>query len=188
MSQNWSKQQLDALKLTEVSPGVYQNIKQTKVDDNVAMQVVSAKKKLGRASLTIIPEELQDSHILLPGLNGCRITLTGLAAGLNGPKGLMQMQKKINAVKKLKEWYLMRLKALNCMSFGAPVIITYIRHENQFTDWDNHCASFKHIGDALQKTGIIVNDSPKFITEFIPKKIKCRKKEIHTEILIQYAK
>jgi hypothetical protein len=35
-------------------------------------------------------------------------------------------------------------------------------------DWDNLCASFKVIGDALVANGIIEDDNPEIVVEFRP--------------------
>ena len=35
-------------------------------------------------------------------------------------------------------------------------------------DWDNHCASFKHVGDSLKDCGVIIDDNPKIVTQFVP--------------------
>jgi len=60
--------------------------------------------------------------------------------------------------------------------FG-PVRIRFIRHACQLQDWDNHCASFKDIGDALVKCKVITDDSPKVVKDFHPEQEKVSKRE-----------
>jgi hypothetical protein len=44
-------------------------------------------------------------------------------------------------------------------------------------DWDNFAASFKHIGDSLVAAGVIVDDKPAIVTEFLPNQIKISKRD-----------
>ena len=53
-------------------------------------------------------------------------------------------------------------------------------------DWDNFSASFKHIGDALVKAGVIQDDNPQIIVDFLPKQVKVSKrKQQRVEIIIK---
>lgn len=72
----------------------------------------------------------------------------------------------------------------NSVKFEGAVVITYARYTNKQMDWDNHCASFKHIGDALVKAGIIKDDNPKIIIEFIPKQFKVKTREEERTLII----
>jgi len=136
--------------------------------------------KAGDVLWIMPPYASQDSCMQCDGM--INIRLTGLTPGLNGSKGLMREHwaKKM----KIKAGYVARLHALKITPIHGPVKLIYIRHTSSFMDWDNTCASFKRLGDALVKAGIIKDDSPKIITEFIPKQIKCKRKDQHTEIVI----
>lgn len=109
-----------------------------------------------------------------------------ITPGLNGPDGLMRQH--FHKTKPLKD----KLTALilsqrprgHCV-ITAPCRVTYIRHTSTLMDWDNACASFKHIGDALVAAKIIVDDNPTVLAEFIPKQIKCKRKEHKTQIIIE---
>lgn len=109
-----------------------------------------------------------------------------LTSGLNGDEGLIRQH--FRAAKKVKD----RLHLLflsqrpRCHSpIDKSIRLTYIRYTSRFMDWDNACASFKHIGDALQSALILSNDSPDIIKEFVPKQVKCRQTEQRTEIIIE---
>ena len=73
-----------------------------------------------------------------------------------------ERKKRVDAL----QW-LIREQTINMHS--GPVRITFTRYAHQLQDWDNHCASFKLIGDALVKQGIIVDDKPTIVKEFLPK-------------------
>lgn len=111
------------------------------------------------------------------------ITLAGLTAGLNGDKGLMREH--YTAKDRRKKQLVSRLSALTYIEFDCPVKVTYTRYTHRFMDWDNACASFKSIGDALEEVEIIKNDSPEIIKKFIPEQVKCKKIEQRMEILIE---
>lgn len=52
---------------------------------------------------------------------------------------------------------------------SEPVAVYYERrYARNACDWDNACASFKVIGDALEKVGVITEDSPEVIDDFDP--------------------
>jgi hypothetical protein len=51
-------------------------------------------------------------------------------------------------------------------------------------DWDNFAASFKHIGDSLVAAGVIIDDKPSIIIQFLPQQIKSKIKEQRVEIII----
>ena len=71
------------------------------------------------------------------------------------------MRKKLqnNLVDDIKENY-------ECSLIEGPVHILYTRRSVRLMDWDNAAGSFKLIGDALVKCGILEDDNPKVITEF----------------------
>lgn len=113
-----------------------------------------------------------------------RIVLPYLTPGLNGPDGLMRNHyKNVAKVKERIAWEIRGQK--EGPTITEPVRVTYIRHTARLMDWDNACASFKHIGDAMIDAGIIADDSPKIIAEFVPRQIKCQQGEQRTEIIIE---
>ncbi len=112
------------------------------------------------------------------------ITLPYLTPGLNGPDGLMrQHHRQAAALKKRLAWEIRAQRIYPTIT--EPVRVTYIRHTARLMDWDNACASFKHIGDALIDAGVIADDSPAIIAEFIPRQIKTNKAAQRTEIIIE---
>lgn len=52
------------------------------------------------------------------------------------------------------------------------VTITVQRYACRLMDWDNFCAGFKPIGDALRHTKVIVDDNPEIVVKFIPEQYK----------------
>lgn len=110
-----------------------------------------------------------------------------LTPGLNGTDGLIRQH--FSQAGKMKKKLLVTLlsqRRAGLRPISTPVRVTYTRYTARFMDWDNACASFKHIGDAMQAAGIITDDSPKVIAEFIPRQVKCKVKEQRTEILIEH--
>jgi len=67
---------------------------------------------------------------------------------------------------------------------AGPVKIRYQRYATHLQDWDNHCASFKKCGDILIKCGIIKDDNPNIVREFIPEQIKVKTKEEEKIVII----
>lgn len=112
-----------------------------------------------------------------------KIDLPYLMPGLNGTEGLMRQHYREAAKKRERLAWEIRSQKEEPTIY-EPVPVTYIRHTARLMDWDNACASFKYIGDALTEAGIIGDDSPKIIAEFIPRQIKCRENEQRTEIII----
>lgn len=171
----------------ETAPGRWMSIgRETKeIPHDTKITLIKSKPKTGRPNLNIIPEELQDTHTLLPELNGSRITLQGLTAGLNAKGGLMKQHWQKGG--KDKAGLTLRLKVLHCMSFGdGPVTIDFIRHTSMFMDEDNLASSFKKIGDSLVRAGILSDDNPKILTKLNCSQVKCRRKETYMEIIITY--
>ena len=52
----------------------------------------------------------------------------------------------------------------------------YTRRSVRLMDWDNAAGSFKLIGDALVKCGILEDDNPKIIKEFKVDQERVRKR------------
>lgn len=114
------------------------------------------------------------------------LKLDFLTAGLNGDSGLIRQHFREAAKVKMRLKLLMlSQRPKGHITIDKPVRITYTRYCNRFMDWDNAVSSFKHIGDAIVDAGIIADDSPKIIQQFIPRQIQCKKADERTEILIE---
>lgn len=109
------------------------------------------------------------------------IYLPYLTAGLNGKDGLIRQH--FHAAKKVKDKILFDILSQKPEKRKmAKCQILYVRYCKRYSDWDNAYASFKHIGDALKKAGIILDDSPNCVAELICRQRKG--KEQRTEIYI----
>jgi len=115
------------------------------------------------------------------------IEIHGVVAGLNGPEGLMRGH--WTKIKKIKDLYCtivrQHLAEGKARNHEGKVRVKYIGYKTMFMDWDNYCASFKHIGDSLVKEGIITDDSPKVIIEFVQQQIKCKREDQKVVIIIE---
>jgi len=101
------------------------------------------------------------------------LTFDVLAPGLNGKDGLLRIH-----WSKRKKWvdaFQALIMAQTQKKIQGEVIVTYERHNTRFMDWDNMGASFKTIGDALVKCGVIEDDSPEIIVKFDPQQVKVGK-------------
>ena len=87
--------------------------------------------------------------------------------GLNGSDGLIRQH--YHSAKKLKNRIYLEILSQKREVFSGKVSITYTRYSVVEPDIDNLCASFKHIGDSLVKAGIIKDDKPSIIADFIPR-------------------
>ena len=67
----------------------------------------------------------------------------------------------------------------------GKVTIQFIGYKSVLMDWDNFCSSFKHIGDALVKSKIIIDDKPSVVIQFIPQQIKCKRVEQKVIVIIK---
>lgn len=112
-----------------------------------------------------------------------RILINEVIPGLNGSDGLMQEHYR-NAIKR-KERYIWLVKSQTMNKHLGAVSIDYIGYKSAFMDWDNFCASFKHLGDALVSCGVISDDNPKIVQDFKVRQIKCKKIEQRVEIIIK---
>lgn len=114
------------------------------------------------------------------------ITIHGIINGLNGSKGLMRGH--WSSTKKAKERYCSIIRSHidngRAKKHTGQVYIRYVGHKSSLMDWDNFCASFKHIGDSLVETGIIQEDNPKIVVKFIPEQIKCKRENQKVVIII----
>jgi hypothetical protein len=108
--------------------------------------------------------------------------LTCKIPGLNGNDGLIREHYRKAMQRKDNYYYL--LLTQNQPKFKGEVEIIYTRYTTRLMDWDNHCASFKHIGDALVKIGTIEDDNPKIVVKFIPKQVKVSSKKEECVIIV----
>lgn len=108
------------------------------------------------------------------------ITIPYCLPGLNGSDGLMRAH--WSETKKAKDKLVNIISAQAKNAHLGHVTIEYKRYAHRLMDWDNHCSSFKHVGDSLKKCGIIIDDNPKIVVNFIPKQeqIKMTEKEYST--------
>jgi hypothetical protein len=78
------------------------------------------------------------------------------------------------------------LEAKKGPRFNTPVRITIISHRSRLCDVDN--ASGKAAIDGLVHSGILADDSPKFVKEVRYQQVKCKSKEDEvTYLLIEEA-
>ena len=111
------------------------------------------------------------------------ITIPESVPGLNGADGLMREH--FRAKKKRQERYQWIIRSQTSERFLGKVIVVYTRYSVTQQDWDNLCASFKHIGDALVACKVIKDDKPSIITQFIPRYGKAKNNsEARSEIEI----
>lgn len=105
------------------------------------------------------------------------ITIPGIVDGLNGDEGLMRGH--WTKIKKVKELFITiiydHLASGKAFKHPGKVKIKYVGYKSVLMDWDNFCASFKHIGDSLVKTGVITEDRPAIVTQFLPDQVKCKR-------------
>lgn len=92
--------------------------------------------------------------------------------GLNGPDGLMRAHFRTHKLQKNK--YIKIILSQTRNRHKGPVLIVYTRYLPILMDWDNHGASFKHIGDALKDTKVIIDDKPSIVTELQLKQVKIK--------------
>ena len=78
---------------------------------------------------------------------------------------------------KLKTNLSWKIKQQARSKHSGKVRITFYRFACQLQDWDNHCSSFKVCGDALTACGVISDDNPSIVVEFIPKQERVKKRE-----------
>ena len=91
------------------------------------------------------------------------ITIQALPPGLNGSHGLKNMHHHVySKQKKAWVWF---VRAQNPKKHSGKVRVRFTRVSTRMMDMDNIGASFKFVGDALEKCSVIVDDSPKILTE-----------------------
>ena len=100
------------------------------------------------------------------------ITIKGVIPGLNGDDGLIRQH--FRAAKKVREKYQFLISEQTKNKHQGPVTINYVGYKSILMDWDNFSSSFKHLGDALVKQGVIIDDKPQIVKKFSPEQIKCK--------------
>jgi len=79
--------------------------------------------------------------------------------------------------KKLQNNLVAEIKAAYpCDLIEGPVNVVYTRRSVRLMDWDNAAGSFKLVGDALVKCGILEDDNPKVIKEFKVEQVRVKKR------------
>lgn len=115
------------------------------------------------------------------------LVINGLVAGLNGDKGLMRSH--WSNTKKQKDLYQLiikdHLRENKVRKHTGKVTIHYVGYKSVLMDWDNFCSSFKHIGDSLVESGIITEDKPSVVVQFIPHQIKCKRVDQKVVVIIK---
>lgn len=101
------------------------------------------------------------------------IVIEGIVHGLNGKDGLIREHYRTS--KKKKEKYKALFLEQTSNRHAGKVTIEYIGYKSVLMDWDNFAASFKHLGDSLVSAGIIKDDNPSIIVEFMPTQIKSKR-------------
>jgi len=99
-------------------------------------------------------------------LKPIRLEIPRVASGLNGSGGLKNMHYRNYG--KLRDSWQLEIRSLTNAKIKGRVSIDYTRSSVVAMDWDNLCASFKVIGDALVANGIIEDDNPEIVVEFRP--------------------
>jgi Holliday junction resolvase RusA-like endonuclease len=93
------------------------------------------------------------------------IEIDQLPPSLNGKNGLLNLHwAKYQKIKKDWIWLVAFAKP---EKHSGKVCITFTRKSTAPMDFDNIGASFKVVGDALEKNGIIKDDSPRTVTELL---------------------
>lgn len=96
-----------------------------------------------------------------------KLIFNKLTPGLNGSDGLRYA----HWTKQRRQRQMIRnLVAMQQpKAHAGPVKLIYTRRSVRPMDWDNLGASFKYWGDALVKEGVIEDDNPDIVKEFIPR-------------------
>lgn len=106
-----------------------------------------------------------------------------IAPGMNGDEGLIRENHWKYTAR--RNDYITLIKSKNIIPYAGDVTISYERHSTKMLDWDNLGASFKCWGDALEKAGVIKDDSPKTIREWRTQNVKVDSfSKIKTRIVI----
>ena len=110
------------------------------------------------------------------------ITIDGIINGLNGKHGLIREH--YQTAKKTRDRYKFLIMSQTRNRHKGKVIIEYTGYKLRLMDWDNFCAAFKHLGDALVSAKVIEDDNPKIVTKFVCDQIKVSKR-IEQKVIIK---
>ena len=102
--------------------------------------------------------------------------------GLNNSDGLIRENHWDAKIR--KDRYFILCLSQRKIRHKGRVTVQFIRYTIAEMDWDNMCASFKHIGDSLVKANIIQDDKPQIIIKFIPDQIKVSKRVDQKSVVI----
>ena len=91
------------------------------------------------------------------------IIIDELPPGLNGSDGLKNMH--YHKYSKEKKKWVWLIRSQNPQKHKGQVRVRFTRVSTRMMDFDNIGASFKFVGDALEKNKVIVNDSPEYLIE-----------------------
>lgn len=179
---NWTEKDLLQKGMVRNSDGTYSREIAGKTYTRKSPNSLYTKEDLTAHSETIINNNIA----ILPPLASV-ITIPGIVAGLNGSKGLMRSH--WTTIKKQKELYCKiitdHFRENKARKHPGEVTVEYIGYKSILMDWDNFVSSFKHIGDGLRDMGVIVDDKPSIITQFIPAQIKCKRADQKVVIIIK---
>lgn len=191
----FTTEQFNRLNLVNNGDGTYSMLQGKAVKNNKIKEVlptVAGKSTVERLKETQKEIENSSDKVKLIGHDAIKsntsiIKIQGIVQGLNGSTGLMNNH--WTNRKKIKQLYCTviedHLKSGAAKKHEGKVTIEYIGYKSAFMDWDNFCASAKFPFDGLVKCGVIKDDNPKIVTQFLPDQIKCKRAEQRVVIIIK---
>lgn len=193
MGSNITPEQFKQMNLIDNGDGTYSMQGRAVKNDRIKEVLPEKPRKTALEMLKEMQKEIEN----MPGKirighnaklsNTSIIKIQGIVQGLNGSTGLMNNH--WTNRKKIKQLYCTviedHLKSGAAKKHEGKVTIEYIGYKSLFADWDNYCASFKFLGDGLVKCGVIKDDSPKIVTQFLPGQVKCKRSEQRVVIIIK---
>lgn len=111
-----------------------------------------------------------------------KIVFNEIIPGLNGSDGLIREH--FHSAYKRKDHYALLIMSQTRHQHPGPVRIDYIRYTLVLMDWDNMCASFKHLGDGLKNTKVIKDDKPSIVKKFYPRQVKVKHRKNQKTVII----
>ena len=108
-------------------------------------------------------------------------TYTLLISGKLLPPGINTLIRMHWAVRKKKQKEFQAHVVEECswytyFKYTEPVKVVYTRKSIRTMDWDNAAGSFKLLGDIIVDLGILPDDNPSIIHEFLPRQEKVKKR------------
>ena len=108
-------------------------------------------------------------------------TTSLLISGKLLPPGINTLLRMHWAVRKKKQKEFQAHVVEHCswysnFEYTEPVRIIYTRKSIRTMDWDNAAGSFKLLGDIIVDHGILPDDNPSIIQEFLPRQEKVKKR------------